>query len=70
MKIKKLIQLKKRDNRKLGDIFQIAVSKTELPRFSSICGIDVNEETVSESKALKNAKPLTDISLREVPFCE
>ena len=68
MKIKKLIQFMKWDYRKLGDIFQIAVSKTEMPRISPICGIDVDKESVSESKALKNAKPLTDISLREIPF--
>ena len=69
-KIKMLIQLTKRDNRKLGDIFQSAISKTKITSFNSICGTDVNEETVSESHALKTAKPLTDISLKEVSFYE
>ena len=66
MKIKQLMLLLKRDERKIGDIFQRAVRQTKITRFNSICGRELNEETVSESQALKNAKPLADISLREV----
>ena len=70
MKIKQLIHLTKRDNRKLGDIFQSAVSKTKITQSSSICCTNVKEETTSETQAFKNAKPLTEISLREIPFYE
>ena len=70
MKIKQLIHLTKRDNRKLGDIFQSAVSKTKITQSSSICCTNVKEETVSETQAFKNAKPLTEISLGEIPFYE
>ena len=70
MKIKQLMLSLKRDDREIGYIFQKAIGKTKITRFNSICGTDVNEETVSESQAFKNARPLVDISLREVSSYE
>ena len=67
MKLKEILRFFKKDNRELKDIFNDAIDKVDETDivFNPICGREEYKEEISESEALKNAKPL-DVKFKEL----
>ena len=71
MKLKKIVQMCKRDNRNLKDIFEESLNKIDIYHFNPYVGLNLNEKNISnqdEANAFKNAKYLENINLKEVPL--
>ena len=71
MNIKQLMQIIKKDNRKLENIFQKSINSIEKVNYNPICGIESGLEKYDCNlndmpKVLRKVKPLKNIYLHEI----
>ena len=67
MRIKQLMQIIKKDDRKLGDIFQKSINSVDRVNYNPICGIEEKEDNLNDMpKVLRKAEPLENIHLHEI----